>query len=161
MVYWWSTGILGRTDTQEAEMALPKTTAPGPAIPERTSHTHSNCREGRWENIRSLISENVPFTRLLKAREEQYGDYVAFRKYQAGWANGLVQTPPLRSEASSRTSWGKKQDESSHFPMNRINKKTALNNGNLYHQSSSFHRHYLSRFKSIPCFLFLTTGGLS
>ena len=68
---------------------------------------------------------------------------------------GLVQTPPLRSEASSRTSWDKKQDESSHFPMNWINKKTVLNNGNLYHQSSSFHRHYLSRFKSIPLLPFL------
>lgn len=58
-------------------MALPKTTAPGPPIPERISHTHSNCRDGRWENIRSLISENVPFTRLLQAREEQNGNYVA------------------------------------------------------------------------------------
>lgn len=33
--------------------------------------------------------------------------------------------------------------------------KTSLNNRNLYHQSSSFHRHYLSKFKSISSLPFL------
>lgn len=60
-------------------MALPPDHGQDPQF-QRTSHTHSNCRDGRWENIESLISENVPFTRLLQAREEQNGDYVSFRK---------------------------------------------------------------------------------
>lgn len=37
------------------------------------SHTHSSCREGRWENIRSLISKKVPLTRLLQGKRGAEG----------------------------------------------------------------------------------------
>lgn len=67
----WSLDILGKIDTNEAKTAPPGTTPPGPPFSEGTSHTHRSCKEGRWENIRSLISENVPFTRLLRVKEQQ------------------------------------------------------------------------------------------
>lgn len=35
--------------------------------------TYSSCREGKWENILSLTSEKVPFTRLLAEGEKSQG----------------------------------------------------------------------------------------
>lgn len=78
-----------KTHTNEAENTLQGPHFGDPIL-QRMSHTHSSCREGRWENIRSLISKNVPLTRLLQAREGQREAQVAFRKCQATWALGLI-----------------------------------------------------------------------
>lgn len=64
-------------ETLAAVLQEDETTLQGPhfgdPILQRIFHTHSSCREGRWENIRSLISKKVPLTRLLQGKRRAEG----------------------------------------------------------------------------------------
>lgn len=122
----------------------------GDTILHRMPHTHSSCREGRWENIRSLISKKVPLTRLLQARKEQREARVAFRKGQAKWAVGLALHLSFILFLS-----GVKLHVFGHclprekmrrdlLPMHLINRETHLANRTLDCQSDSLHNVTLS-----------------
>lgn len=92
-----------KNDIDDAEITPPRTAPLGPPFSGRTSHTHSSCSEGRWENIRSLISENVPFTRLLQAKEEhneaQAVSGVLGRVGKRPYPPPVLQTSPLGNES--------------------------------------------------------------
>ena len=84
MLYSWTL-----SDIKDTEITPPRTARPGPPFSGRASPTHSSCREGRWENIRSLISENVPFTRLLRQKRNTTRPRL-FEKCWAGRAISLI-----------------------------------------------------------------------